>query len=459
MFGRKKGALEPKKGRTALIGALVFAAAIALLAIALHSKTSIPGQQSRMARANFNNVGPLKVHDDARYHQVRVGQVLSVKENDDHATVLLQLNPDRPIYNNAKAAVVNERSGLGQLYVEVQPGTPSSGIRPPDKPIPESQTDGAHQLLGLLQVLKKPTRAALASSVQQLGGGLANHATDLRDFTSKAPHLLPDLGTTSASLAHNHGKDLTSMLHSLDDLSKSFAGQQRSLTTLAGQLDTTFSALNVDKGQPLSDTLDRAPSTLVDVRGALHDLQRPLNTTSEATEKIRPGAKDLATSTPDLLGVLREGQTPLGKVPRVAKQAVPALGDLTTVLHDARPVAPKVTQAVDYAHTPLGVLAPYSPEVAKWFSYASSALGSGDQAGHWLRVELQASTQSLDGILPIKDPLKQGNTDAYPKPKQSKNERKSPLLGGGSSGNSKDHHQKSGLSLPKIPMLLGGNNK
>jgi phospholipid/cholesterol/gamma-HCH transport system substrate-binding protein len=441
VFGRKKNPLAPRKGRTALIGAVVFAAAIALLAIALHSKTSIPGQQSRLARANFSNVGPLKVHDDVRYHQVRVGQVLAIHANGDHATILMQLDPDKPVYNNAKAAIVNERSGLGQLYVEVSPGTPNAGIRPSDKPIPESRTDGAHQLLGLLQVLKKPTRTALAASVQQLGGGLANHAKDLRDFTSKAPHLLPDLGTTSLALAHNHGKDLTSMLHSLDDLSDAFAGQQRSLTTLAGQLDTTFSALNVDNGKPLSDTLDLAPSTLVDLRGALHDLQQPLNTTTEATKKIRPGAKDLAGSTPDLLGVLREGQTPLHKVPRVAKEAVPAVGDLTTVLHDARPVAPKITQAVDRAHTPLGVLAPYSPEIAKWFSYASSALGSGDQAGHWLRVELQASTQTLDGILPITDPLKQGNTDAYPKPGQSPKEHKAPL------------------SLPKIPLLLGGNKK
>jgi phospholipid/cholesterol/gamma-HCH transport system substrate-binding protein len=441
MFGRKKNPLDQKRGRTALIGALVFAAAIALLAIALHSKTSIPGQQSKLARANFSNVGPLKVHDDVRYHQVRVGQVLAINHNGDHATVLMQLNPDKPIYNDARAAVVNERSGLGQLYVDINPGTPNSGVRPADKPIPTSQTDGAHQLLGLLQVLKKPTRAALASSVQQLGGGLANHASDLRDFTSKAPRLLPDLGVTSQALAHNHGKDLTSMLHSLNDLSNAFAGQQRSLTTLASQLDTTFSALNVDKGKPLSDTLDEAPGTLADVRGALHDLQQPLNTTSEATEKIRPGAKDLATSTPDLLGVLREGQTPLHKVPRVAKEAVPALGDLTGVLHDARPVAPKITQAVDYAHTPLGVLAPYSPAVAKWFSYASSALGSGDQAGHWLRVELQVSTQTADGTIPITDPLKQGNTDAYPKPGTSKHEHKAPL------------------SAPNIPLLLGGDDK
>jgi phospholipid/cholesterol/gamma-HCH transport system substrate-binding protein len=444
MFPRKnKSPQGASRGRNAIVGGVIFVVVAVIVVIAFHSKTSVPGEQHRIAKAEFTNVGPLKVHDDVRYHQVRVGQVLHIKNQGDHALVVMQLKPDMPIYNNGTAAVVNERSGLGQLYIEVNPGTPDSGVRKSDDPIPAKQTDGAHQLLGLLQFLKPHVRTSLASSVKQLGGGLANHARDLRDFTTAAPHLLPDLGITSAALAHNHGKDLTSMLQSLDGLSAAFAGRQRSLTTLASQLDTTFSALNVDHGQPLSDTLNLAPSTLVDVRGALHDLQQPLSTTTTATKKLQPGAKDLASSTPDLLGVLKEGQTPLRKVPHVAKLAVPAVDDLTTVLHDAQPVAPKVTQAVNYAHTPLGALAPYSPEIAKWFSYASSALASGDQAGHWLRVELQNSTQSVDGAIPIVDPLKQGNTDAYPAPGQSKNEHKPPIGG-------LPH-------LPDIPLLLGGD--
>jgi phospholipid/cholesterol/gamma-HCH transport system substrate-binding protein len=73
-----------------------------------------------------------------------------------------------------------------------------------------------------------------------------------------------------------------------------------------------------------------------------------------------------------------------------------------------------VTEAVDFAHTPLQVLAPYAPEIAQWFTNAGYALSDGDTAGHWLRFTLLPRDESVTGAAGLEAPLRTG--DAYPDP-------------------------------------------
>lgn len=402
------------RARAGLIGLLMALGALALLYLALNAPKGIPFASHTYREAAVTDTGDLAVGNDVRVGQVRVGRIDDITLEGGTPVVRMQIDEaDSPIYRDGSAAVTG-RSGLGQQYLDLSIGTPQAGLLGQDEVLPVARGRGAVQLLDLAKTFDEPTQDATRSSLQQLGNGAAGHGQDISDFAKAAPRILPDLGTTARSLSIDGGRDLTGMLRSLESLSSRFDGRQQEISDLVGRLDTTLASVNADQGRALGAALDIAPHALPNTRKALEDLQQPLASTNSAMTRLQPGARSLGEATPDLRGVLTEAPRPLDKLPGVSDKAAPAVESLTPAIADARPVAPKLTQAVDFAHTPLQVLAPYSPEIAQWFTNAGFALSDGDAAGHWLRFTLLPRVESAIGAAGLEDPLRQG--DAYPGP-------------------------------------------
>lgn len=412
--------------RSFVTGLVVLAAFGFALELALTADQGLPGAEHTMVTAEVGDVGALRPGDDVRIASIRVGQVKEVQLVNGIPRVTLQLDGTREIYHDAaaetKSVSVAERSALGQKYVALDPGTPAAGALGPDDVIQVRRTEGAQQLSDLLAVLDEPTRQALGSTVREVGGGVAGHAPDLQDALRAAPSMLPDLATVSKALSSNDGADLTALLTSAERLSGRFDGRQEQLSQLLGQLDTTMRAVGVDEGKPLDEVLRRGPATLQAARSGLRSLQGPLKDVHSAMTKLEPGAQALGQATPDLRGVLREAVPPLAKVPPVGKQAEPALGDLTRTMADARPLAPRLTRALHSSDDFLRVLAPYAPEVSSWFTNWTAALSHGDANGHFLRLYLLFSEESVVGQAGLKDPLVARNP--YPAPGEAANDAK-----------------------------------
>jgi phospholipid/cholesterol/gamma-HCH transport system substrate-binding protein len=406
---------KPKtsRRRSMLIGVAVFAVFTAVVYVALTSQHGPPGVTGGYVKVAFSNVGDLNKGDDVRVADVRVGSVSSIALHDGHPVVTLALDGNRSVYRDATAAI-GQQSALGQSYVDLHPGTPAAGRLGSHTTIATAAGDGAQDLTNVLNVLDPRTRASLASMLQEVGGGALGHGQDLHGAAAALPAELTDLRAISNALSSNDGHDLNALLGAVHDLSTSFAGQQQQLATLSRHLATTLDALGAGA---LDATLRAAPNALTSTQRGLAALTQPLTLTAQAMRALRPGAAALGRATPDLRGLLREAVPPLDKVPGVAKAAVPPMQDLTDLLMDARPLAPALREAVGLASTPLGIVAPYSAEVSQFFTYMTSALSGGSANAHYLRVFPVIGTQTLDGILPLRDPLMV--TDPYPAPGQA----------------------------------------
>lgn len=419
--------------RSMVIGIVVMLLFAAALQIAFNVEDEgFPGTERTLVKVSFDDVGALRPKDEVRIASVRVGQVRKIELVGGQPLVTLQLEGKRRIYRNAsveeKSAVIAERSMLGQKYITLNAGTPSAGVLGADDVISAKSTTGAQQLSDLLEVLDSPTRQAAGSTIREVGGGMRGHTQDFRDGLNSLPSMLPDLGTVSEALSVHNGADLTSVLRSADSLASRFAGRQHQISSLMGRLTTTLQAVSVDRAEPLRESLRQAPRTLRSVRSALTGLRSPLGDTESAMRALNTGAQALGQSTPDLRSVLKEAVRPLGKVPGVAGQAEPAVRDLTEVLQDARPLAPRASRALASADTLFTTLAPYSPEVAGWFTNWASALSNGDENGHWLRLHLLFSEESVLGQAGVKDPFVARNP--YPEPGEAAKDRKASPLGG-----------------------------
>jgi phospholipid/cholesterol/gamma-HCH transport system substrate-binding protein len=439
-------------------GAAVLIFFFCLLSLALVSQQGLPFASRTTVKAEFNDVGSMRTGDDVRIANVRVGYVSDIVlvDNPDAqggkggqakvALATLKLDNDRPVYKNAQtlAAQVASRSGLGQKFVDLNPGDPAAGLLPADYVIPPARTESAQELSDVLRVLDLPTRQAIGSVVRNIGGGLAGHGQDLHAAANAFPDVLPDLGNVSLALANNNGRDFASLLNSANELSVSFRGRQDQIGQLLGKLDKTFAGLNADNGKALAATLHTAPDSLRAARGALTSLDAPLMDTGAATKELRPGGQALGRSTPDVRGFLRESRTPLDKVPGVSDDGQPAFDHLGDAFDRTKPFSPMLVRAFGRGAPLAQRAAPYVPGALMFFTNAAGALQQGNDNYHWLNFHavLDAGenlTDALGGV--VKNPLQA--RDANPEPGQAP-------------------HQQRGLPIPSgdsLPLPMNGINK
>lgn len=422
--------------RAGVIGVLILIGMVAMVVVALNAPKGLPFAPHAFRKVAIDNAGDLNVGNDVRFAQVRVGRVDEISLVNGEAVVRVQLDdPDRKIFKDARTTITS-RSGLGQKYLDIHPGSPAAGELGEDEVLPVTRADNAVQLLDLADVFDPTTQVAARTALRELGGGMIGQGPGLHDFFTSAHQLLPDMGTVSNVLAKDNGRDFTGMLRSVERLSARFQGRQQQIGELEGQLGTTFAAFNVDNGGALAKTLDVAPWAFVHTRHALTDLQQPLRDSTAALTELEPGTKALGDATPDLRGFLRDSPRPLDKVDSFADPAVPALGDLKDVTDEAVPFAHKLHELAEHAGPLAQTLGPYSPEISKWFTYTASALSDGDEAGHWLRVTLHLAPESGAGAFGLKDPIQ--SAKQYPGP-----------------GNAAKHRQRAGV----LENVLPGGNK
>ncbi|HVW33431.1 MAG TPA: MlaD family protein, partial [Acidimicrobiia bacterium] len=242
------------------IGAVLVALFVAALGVAFVANTGLPGRHYTYATAAFAEVpAGLRPGSDVRVDGVRIGQVHKVSYRDGEARLTFQLPGGTVVHRDATAQIRN-RSALGQKYVDIDLGTAAAG------PLGSAVIDQKHtvslvELDQVLDALDTPTRAALASAVRELGGGVGGHGQDLNDLIASSPDLLADLGTTASALSDPRTQ-LVAFLQAAERLGDRFTGRQADLEALVGHLGDTLAAVAADGGRPLQRSLEEAPGTL-----------------------------------------------------------------------------------------------------------------------------------------------------------------------------------------------------
>lgn len=378
------------------IGTVVLVLFGGAVVFGLNATHGMPLAERREVKIAFEDLSGLNTGDDVRIAGSRVGYVDDLRLEDGQAIAVVQLDdPDTELYENAQAARISDRSGLGQKFLNLDPGDPSTGPLRTDAVIPVAQTTKTEDINELLDVFDERTREEASTTLQNLGGGMVGHGEDLHGFLRNAPAILDDTRTVSKALAARDGVPLESLLDSADRLSGRLATRDQELAALIDEMAVTVDAFAVDAGSPLRASLDQAPDTLDATHSALKTLDAPLADLAVAMRQVRPGATALGKATPDLRALLREGVVPLEKVPGVNKAARPGVVALDGLVTDARPLVEQLTRTSSSAAPFASVLGDYSGDIAHFYTDASGALSRGDAAGNWLRILLLPAAESV----------------------------------------------------------------
>lgn len=424
----RKEAYRRKSVRFGTVAVLLFGV---LVAFAVTAKNGLPAYLPFVERstvtATFEDVGALRAGDEVRIADVRAGFVKDIELVDGLPVVTMELEGEPEVFKDA-TAVIAARSGLGQKYVLLHPGTSEAG-RLGDTTLAADQTVSPTELDDVLDALDEPTREGAQTTLLQVGGGAVGQEGNLSDGLAALPSILPNLSIVAKALTVNGGDDLANLLETTDLLAGSLEAQQAELEQTVRGLDTTLAALTTDGAEPLTQTITQAPEVLADLTPVLDDLNGPLADLHVAVETLQPGAEALGASVPDLRGVMTEAVAPLGKVSDVSPSATTAVESLTPTMIQLQPLTVQTATTFARASQPLEVLAPYSEEVLLFFQNAASALGQRDAAGGWLRFYPVIQPESLLGALPIADPFV--SRQAYPAPGEAATHRESSILGDG----------------------------
>ena len=354
----------------------------------------------------FPEATQLAKEADVRISGVRVGRVKSLEPNEKTGLTDTVIEIDAryaPIPRNTRA-VLRQKTLLGETYVELSPGDPSSPGRGPlddGGDLPAGQVAETVQLDEILRTFDPVTRERFTTWFDQQGLAARGRA-----------------GEINAALAH-----LTPFAEETDDVLRVLRVQQDATRRLIRDTGEVFAALTERKGQlrelitnsnrtweaiasrdaQLADTFRVFPTFLRESRATTERVTAFAKDTNPLVTQLRPAARELSPTLidldklgPDLRGFFRD----LAPLVRVSRRGLPAteqvLDNTRPLLRRLGPFLRELTPILDY----LGL---YRREITAFFgndSAATQAVGPGfanPAPLHYLRVMNPLNPEIMTG--------------------------------------------------------------
>lgn len=399
------------------IGAVTVAFACALLAVGYFAPRNIPGRSYYNVLAQFEDADNLTNAYDVKIGGRRIGQVLDPEAVDGNGQVRLQLTPDvKPLLSDTTLRV-RPRSAVGVRFVELVPGTRGTPLGEGDL-IPAQNTSETVQLDEALNTFDEDRRAKAATLLNELGVGAAARGEDVNLALRDAPDFLADLEEVAGELNSRDGAPERLVRES--GRAANAADPVRDV--IASGFDPQSDALDVfsDHEDGLRDLLDTAPGALRTVRADLARTSPLLNEVRGMAAQLEPALRAGVPALRNTSTLLRAARPGLRELPDTLDLAETAVPPTTRVLNAVLPILPGLDKLFTEPLGLVDVLAPRGCDVTFFGDAWTSIMNNQVPNGGILRLNLQASQESLFGVTEkgkgLSGPVR---TNPYPAPCQS----------------------------------------
>jgi len=260
-------------------------------------------------KADFRDARNLKPRSAVRIAGVDVGQVTKVEPVDEGgaaAQVTMELRDDAlPIHEDARLEVRPRILLEGNFFVDLRPGSPSSGDVEDGATIPVAQTGSSVVLPDILNLLQRDFRTDLRTLLYELGTKGLVEGGGAEAFNRTIPELTPAYQfaaiTNEALLGVQPRRNLPRLLRGQQRTSAALSDDPEALENLVTDLNRTAGALARNDSAlaasvpALRDTLRVGQPALAAVNNALPTLRA---FSVEALPGVRSAAPLLAAGIP-----------------------------------------------------------------------------------------------------------------------------------------------------------------
>jgi phospholipid/cholesterol/gamma-HCH transport system substrate-binding protein len=274
-----------------------------------------------------------------RVSGVQIGLIGNVKLRGGIAVVQLQIDQKyKHLIHTDATALLRPRTGLKDMFIEVDPGSKNAPIAKPGFTIPVSNTLPDVNVDEILSSLDGDTRAYLDLLVNGAGQGLKNNGgNELAGVLERFEPTHRDLARVNKAVAAR-GADLRRLVNSLQRLNTALAAKQSQISQLVVASSQVFRAF-ASEDQNLSRAVADLPGTLAQTTATLGKVQRFASSLGPAATNLLPAASNLKAANEAITNLARPS------TPIVQNQIRPFVVAARPVVRNLRPASIHLAKA------------------------------------------------------------------------------------------------------------------
>jgi virulence factor Mce-like protein len=340
--------------------------------------------------ADFNEATQLSDTAEVRISGVTVGRVKRTELHGQRTRVTMQIDARyAPVPRNTRA-ILRQKTLLGETYVEMTPGDPSSGRLADGGALPPGQVQKTVELDEVTRQLDTRAQHDLQRFVRGLavatggrGSDLSDSLGNLRPFASSTAHLLDVLDAQRGAVRR--------LVHDSGVVFGALGRRQGELSGLVQAGDRVLS-VTARRNRDLANVVRILPTTQAELRETMLVVEAVAGHAAPLVRELRPAARALGPTLVDgaaLAPDLRRLFADLDRTTSAARTALPAL---TKVVDAAHPVFRVLVPTLQQALPVVQYLGLYKQEVVTTFSNLAAATqgserpAAGQDPIHYLRA-------------------------------------------------------------------------
>jgi phospholipid/cholesterol/gamma-HCH transport system substrate-binding protein len=291
---------------------------------------------------------------------VRIGDIGDVKLKDGKAVVQMVIDPEyKGLIRTDAHAMLRPRTGLKDMFIEVDPGSDSAPAATGGYTLPISATSPDVNPDEILGELDSDTRDYLKLLIGDAGRGLDGRGVDLREILRRFEPTHRDIARVSTAVAQRR-ENLRHLITSLNTLNGELAKRSNDLS---GLVDSSAAVMRqfASEDQNVSTAVSELPGTLRQTTDTMTKLERYATLLGPTAEKLRPAARALDPANKAVRPLALEA-TPLlrNDIRPFVREARPVVRDLRPAAQNLSAATPGLTHTFQALNTFLN-LAAYNP--------------------------------------------------------------------------------------------------
>ena len=271
----------------------------------------------------------------------KVGEIQSVDLHNGVALVTMRVTPKYARFYRDATLLMRPKTGLQDMTVEVNPGTPAAGRLASGSTLPLSQTAPSINFDEFLAALDAETRAYLQQLLAGAGEGLKENGKALAaTFKRFAPtaRLVQEI---AAQVEIRHA-NVARSIHNFRLLMEALGSKDKQLASLVDASNAVFATF-AKEDRNVQDTLRLLPGALTKTRSGLGKLATAASLLGPTLHDLRPFARSLGPAQKATIR-LANATTPIirDEVRPFARQILPTINELAPSVEGLGKAFPKL---------------------------------------------------------------------------------------------------------------------
>ena len=350
------------KEALAVLGLIAVAAAVSLY-ILDQQRMRFPWEEAPLRlQAEFPTAQAVTAGQGqtVRVSGVRIGDIGDVKLRDGKAVVEMVIDPEyKGMVREDATALLRPRTGLKDMFIELQPGSDDSPAAKAGYTIPISATAPDVNPDEILAELDADTRDYVRLLVGAGAQGLKGNAASLQEVLRRFEPTHRDLARVNTAVATRR-KNLRHLITSLNTLNGELAKRSDDLAGLVNSSSAVMSEFASEEAN-ISSAVQELPGALQQTTDTMTRVQRYATLIGPTAQKLRPAARALAPANEAVQPLARD-VTPLLRddIRPFVREARPVARDLRPAAQNLAKATPALTKSFSALNTFLN-LAAYNP--------------------------------------------------------------------------------------------------